>query len=287
MTPKLRIAAITDEFSPLDLVGSLVSMKEIGMTGAELRMVFGKNIMDLDEDELKRAEDLLGEASLEVVAIASPLLKCVLTGGPAIDTRFEQDMFAARHTLEDQPRLAEHAMMLAQRFKAPVVRVFSYWRTVEPDAVFGRIAESLNWLGDLGRQAGVTIGLENEHACHVGTATEAAKMLEAVQHEFVKLVWDPANAMVAGEQPYPDGYNRLPKERVAHVHAKDCHLEGHTPVWGPLGTRHVDWQGQIGGLLHDGYAGYLSLETHWSGPLGDKKMASYICGWNLRGLASA
>ena len=35
MTPKFRIAAITDEFSP-DLSVALKAMKPIGMTGAEL-----------------------------------------------------------------------------------------------------------------------------------------------------------------------------------------------------------------------------------------------------------
>ena len=38
--------------------------------------------------------------------------------------------------------------------------------------------------------------------------------------------------------------------------------------------------------IEDGYQGYLSLETHWPGPQDDKFMASYICGWNLRGLAA-
>ena len=38
MTPKFRIAAITDEFSP-DLSVALNAMKPIGMTGAELRVV--------------------------------------------------------------------------------------------------------------------------------------------------------------------------------------------------------------------------------------------------------
>ena len=61
---------------------------------------------------------------------------------------------------------------------------------------------------------------------------------------------------------------------------------GHQPVWGPLGTRRVDWKGQVGALLADGYRGYLSLETHWQGPNGNKLEGSRICGWNLRGLAA-
>lgn len=285
MEPKLPIAAITDEFSP-DLAAALEPMAEIGMTGAELRVVWGKNIMDLGEDDLCRARDLIAAKGMRVVSIASPLLKCVLPGAPPVDTRFQQDVFNSRHTFDDQPRLAEQALKLAGFFQAPIVRVFSYWRSIQPEKCFDAIARALEGLAS--QAAGVAvIGLENEHACNIGTAAEAAKMLAAVRHPNLKLVWDPANAMVGGESPFPGGYSLLPADRIAHVHAKDCRMDGHTPVWGPLGTRHVDWKGQIAALLRDGYRGYLSLETHWPGPGGDKLRASTICGWNLRGLASA
>jgi sugar phosphate isomerase/epimerase len=78
----------------------------------------------------------------------------------------------------------------------------------------------------------------------------------------------------------------LPKDRIAHVHAKDCHIENGQPVWGPLGTRHVRWKEQIHALISDGYKGAISLETHWAGPNGDKLEGSRICGWNLRGLVA-
>ena len=71
------IATITDEFSQ-DIEAAVRSMAEIGMTGAELRMVFGKNIIDLSDAELDRACEIVARQGLEVVSIASPLMKCVL-----------------------------------------------------------------------------------------------------------------------------------------------------------------------------------------------------------------
>jgi L-ribulose-5-phosphate 3-epimerase len=287
VTPKLPIAAITDEFSP-DLKSAVVLMREIGMTGAELRVVNGKNIMDLTDEELDRAIELLAENGLKTISIASPLLKCALPNAPEVDSRFQQDVFNSKHTYEDQPRLAERAVQIAKRTGANIIRVFSYWRTVDPEACFERVVYALQDLADLGESEGLTIGLENEHACHIGTGEETARVLEALPHPSLKVVWDPANALVAGERPFPDGYRSLAPDRIVHVHAKDCHMEEHTPIWGPLGTRAVDWKGQINALLEDGYEGYLSLETHWPGPNGtDKLEASRICGWNLRGLASA
>src|ERR1019366_4192209 len=133
---------------------------------------------------------------------------------------------------------------------------------------------------------GRTIGLENEHACNIATGAETARVLEAVAHPNLKVVWDPANAYVSGETPYPDGYRRLPVERIAHVHAKDCRVEGHRPMWCALGEGGIDWKGQIRALAEDGYKGWISLETHWTGPGGDKHEASVICGRNLMALAT-
>jgi L-ribulose-5-phosphate 3-epimerase len=285
MAPKIPIAAITDEFSP-DLETALTAMQEIGMTGAELRVVWGKNIMDLSDAELDRVAGLVEARGLRVISIASPLFKCVLPDSPPVDGRFQQDVFAAKYTFEDQPRLAERAFFIANRFGAKIVRVFSFWRTVQPEACFESVVRELGQLSEKAASHGLTVGLENEHACNIATGAETRRVLDRLRHPNLGVVWDPANAYVSGENPFPSGYGLLPPERIAHVHAKDCHMEGHKPIWGPLGTRSVDWKGQIASLLKDGYKGYLSLETHWAGPGGDKLQASKICGWNLKGLAS-
>src|SRR5690242_11666100 len=136
------IAAITDEFSP-DIERAVASMAEIGMTGAEVRLVFGKNIMDLTDEELDRAIAIVRGRGMEIISIASPLLKCVLPDAPEVDARFQQDMFASKHTFADQPRLTARAFEIAKRTGARIVRVFSYWRTVQPDACFDRIVVAL------------------------------------------------------------------------------------------------------------------------------------------------
>lgn len=286
MDLKLPIAAITDEFSP-DLEVAAEAMSKIGMTGAELRVLGDKNIMDLTDEELDRAKRILDGKGLQVISIASPLLKCVLPDSPEIDSRFQHDIFASKHTYEDQPRLAARAFEIAHRTGAKIIRVFSYWRTIEPLKCFDRIVAALGELAEKASKEDLIIGLENEQACNLATGAEAAAALKAVEHPNLKLVWDPANALVSGENPFPYGYRLVPANRIAHVHAKDCHMKGLKPEWGPLGTRGVDWKGQIDALLADGYRGYISLETHWAGPAGDKFQGSTICGWNLKHLVAA
>jgi sugar phosphate isomerase/epimerase len=284
MPAHFPVAAITDEFSP-DIEIAVRSMTDIGMTGAELRMVFGKNIVDLSDEELARAIDIVRGAGLEILSIASPLLKCVLPDSPAVDARFQQDMFAAVQTFADQPRLTARALEIAERTGARIIRVFSYWRTVDPQVCFDRIVEALRALAELAAPHNVIIGLENEHACNIATGAETARVLAALDHPNLKVVWDPANAVVSGEKAFPEGYGKLPVSRIQHVHAKDCTMDGHTPLWCAIGDGVVGWRGQVDALVRDGYKGWLSLETHWPGPGGNKHEASMICGRRLVELA--
>src|ERR1041385_8607382 len=176
MSSRFRTAAITDEFSP-DLETAVRSMAEAGMTGAELRMGSGKNILDLTDEELDRAIAVVRRHGHEIISIASPLLKCVLPHAPEVDARFQQDMFASKHTFADQPRLAERALEIAKRTGARIIRVFSYWRTVKPEECFTRVMEALGRLAKQAAPHGVTIGLENEHACHISTGAETGRLL--------------------------------------------------------------------------------------------------------------
>jgi len=280
-----RIAAITDEFSPQDLEAALTGMAAVGMTGAELRVVGGKNMIDLPDAEIDRVRDTVKKHGMEIMSLASPLLKCVLPDSPALDSRVQHDVFGSPHTYEDQPRLTRRAFEIAERLGARIIRVFSYWRTVEPERCYPRLAEALQALADEAAKRDMVIALENEHACNVGTGVEAGKFLATLDHPALQLLWDPANAFVLGENAFPDGYNAVPANRIVHVHAKDCHVKDHKPTWGPVGEMGIDWRGQIAALRRDGYNGWLSLETHWTGPNGDKFEASTICGRNLKQLA--
>ncbi len=274
---RFPLAAVTDEFSP-DLDVALDAMAEVGMTGAELRVVWGRNVVDLDDAEIDRARAAVERRGMRVLSIASPVLKCVLPDAPPVDPGIQQDLFASGHTFADQPALAERAFAIARRTGARIVRVFSYWRSVDPDACFERVAQALSDLAGRAAESGLIVGIENEHACNVATGAETARLLRAVDHPALQVIWDPANALVAGETPFPDGYRLLPPSRIAHVHVKDCLETEGKPVWTELGRGDVDWRGQVAALARDGYRGALSLETHWTGPNGDKLEASRICG---------
>lgn len=243
---RFHLGAATDVFAP-DVAAAASEMRRLGLHGAELRTIDGRNILDAGRDEIKRALAALHENKLEAVAIASPLLKCGL------------------EEWKTQSQHVDRVFDLANLAGAGIVRVFSGSRVAEPATAFERVVDILQELADRAGHRGLIIGIENDRACNVSTAQEMAGLLAAIDHSNLQVVWDPASAYISGEKPFPSGYQMLDAGRIALVHAKDCTLEGHKPVWEPLGDGDIDWQGQIDALADDGYNGYINLETYWTG----------------------
>jgi sugar phosphate isomerase/epimerase len=284
VTGSFRLGAITDEFST-DLAIALAAMREAGLSGVELRLVNGRNILELTDEVIETARAAVTAAGMTPVAIASPLLKCRLPDSGPLDDRLAHDVFGSAFGFDDQPRLARRAFDVAERLGARIIRVFSYWRTRTPEDTFDAVASALRDLAEQAQRRGLVIGLENEYACNVGTGRELADMLARVDHPALQAIWDPANALILGEVAYPDGYSRLPPRRIAHVHVKDCDVTDFRPTWGLVGRMSVNWSDQLRALKRDGYGGWLHLETHWTGPDGDKLEASRLCASALANLA--
>lgn len=268
----MKLAVITDEIDP-DLGRALDVMAEYGVTGAELRGIGGVNISEASDDDWARAKSLLDARGVAVAAIASPFYKCPLPGAAPAGPLGPMHSASARG-LGEQISVLERCLRAAAFFGTPLVRTFSFWKDgplspAQEEAIVDAYAEPAR----LAEAAGVTLVIENEHACCLGTGAQTARVLEEIGSPAVRAVWDPGNALMAGELPYPTGYAAI-KDFVAHVHIKDAAVPpgGGEPVWAVVGGGQIDFAGQFAALRRDGYGGWLSLETHWDG--GGTKEAS-------------
>ncbi len=281
------VAVITDEFTQ-DFEKICQTAQELEVPSLEVRTAWDKNIVDMSDEEVREIRRLTDKYDRDVCGVASPVFKCTHPEGGEIDHRFEQDAFHAAHTFEDQPRILARAVEICDMLRAPILRVFSFWRTVEPKQLHDQIVASLHEAIEAAAPVGVKIGIENEHACNLATGAEVAPVLEAVVDPNLGLVWDPANSYVAGAVAFPDDYDEVPKGRILHVHAKDGVMDASIDrmEWGDVGAGNVNWPGQLAALVRDGYDGLVSLETHWGGPEGDKFAGSVICAKSLRRLVA-
>ena len=98
----------------------------------------------------------------------------------------------------------------------------------------------------------------------------------------MRACWDPGNAMFAGENPYPEGYEAV-RPFVAHVHVKDAVTgpDGN-PKWSVVGEGAIDYGAHFDALRRDGYPGWISLETHYRPEGGTPEEGSRACLAGLR-----
>jgi len=263
-TSPFRISVINDEISQDFGHACEVAAQEFGMKWIELRSMWGKNIVSLDEKQVAEARGILEKYGLKVTDIASPLFKVDWPGAPK--SKFsEATSFGANFSLAQQDEVLERALAMAKSFQTDRVRCFDFWRLEDQAPHRAAINEKLQQAANHAGQQGITLVLENEPACNTATGAEAAKVADAVKSPHLMLNWDPGNAATLGETPFPDGYNLLPKERIGHCHCKDAVKTAKGYDWAPVGGGIIDWVGQFKALKRDGYRFAISLETHWSG----------------------
>ena len=260
-----RISVINDEISQDFGHVCEIASREFGMHWIELRSMWKKNIVNLDEKEVAEARRILDKYELKVTDIASPLFKVDWPGAPKSKYREDGGQFRANFNLSEQDEVLDRAIAMAKSFATDRVRCFDFWRLDDQAPYRAAIHDKLRQAAEKVGQQGLTLVLENESACNTATGAEAAQLLAAVKSPNFMLNWDPGNAAAIGETPYPDGYNLLPKDRIGHCHCKDVVRHGTKSDWAPMGGGIIDWAGQFKALKRDGYHFAVSLETHWSG----------------------
>jgi sugar phosphate isomerase/epimerase len=259
-----RVAVINDEISQDFGHVCEVAARDFGMRWIELRSMWKKNIVSLDEKEVAEARRIIEKNQLKVTDIASPLFKVDWPGAPK--SKFsEAKSFSAAFDWKQQDEVLERAIAMAKAFDTDRVRCFDFWRLEDQSSYRAAMNDKLREAAEKCGKSGLILVLENEPACNTATGAESAKVLTAVQAPAFMLNWDPGNAAASGEIPYPDGYKLLPKDRIGHCHCKDVVKKGKKYDWAPMGGGLIDWAGQFRALKQDGYRFAVSLETHWNG----------------------
>lgn len=255
----MRLSVITDEIS-MDFEHALDVMLEYGVMAAELRCLWNTNIADLDDAGLARAKAALDGRGMIVSCISSPLLKCNLP-------RFEAETIGHAHGarnrgIEEQRVLFTKCVEIARYFGTNLIRVFSFWKAGElTREIEFEIVSILKEFAAMTESEGVILALENEYACFAGSGVDTARILRTVNSPSLKAIWDPGNAVCAGEVAFPDGYEAI-KDQVVHVHVKDVLSGGAEPQFVCIGKGEIGFQDQLKALRKDGYSGFISLETH-------------------------
>jgi sugar phosphate isomerase/epimerase len=124
----IRPAVITDEITQ-DFERALDVMLQYGVKSAELRGLWGRNVLDLDKAELHRAKEALERRGMTVCSIASPFMKCKLR--PDGEASAGPLHLAVERGLDEQMTVLDRAIELCRYFGTDLVRGFAFWNQDE------------------------------------------------------------------------------------------------------------------------------------------------------------
>jgi len=245
------LGVITDEISR-DIQKAMDVAQDLELECVEVRQGWGKNIEDFADSELRKVRKMAKSAGLEVVCISSPLFKCNIDNNKQVTDHF---------------RFLPRVIEITKFFDAELVRGFAFWIKEDREQYWETIIDRINEAVDLCESEGVIFALENEHSTFTGTGKEASELAKEIDSRNLRLLWDPGNAFVAGEKPYPDGH-LLVRDRMVHMHLKDVAVNPETEKreFVAVGRGKIDYEGQFRSLAEDGYSGCISIETHYRLP---------------------
>ena len=224
-----------------------MAVKCDGVQALELRSVWNKGIFELTEEDVCRLERELKAEGMQVSAIATPFYKCAAFDESAIATH--------------QAGLRRAAEM-AKRLGTNILRGFCFFReeAVTEDYIAHRLLE----IEPLLAETGCILALESDPTVNACNGAELAAVIKKVNSPHIRAVWDPGNDLFApvAEEPYPQGYAVI-RPYIAHVHLKDAvrTKEGAQAV--RFFTGEAALKECLQALADSGYAGYVSVETHY------------------------
>lgn len=238
-----KISGFSDEIAE-DTDTQFRVLQKLGISYFEPRGIDGKNIADLECEELTALKEKMNACGIRASSIGSPIGKVWL----------EEDF---EPHFEQFKRVVEIAKALGTEY----IRLFSFyheggetWTGPERDAVMGRLGRMIRYAAE----QGVILLHENEKDIYGDTAERCADLMETLGCEHFRAVFDPANFVQCG-QDTEKAYALL-RSHIAYVHIKDAFLADGRVVPAGHGDGNVEYV--LRSLLEDGYDGFLSIEPH-------------------------
>ena len=166
-----------------------------------------------------------------------------------------------------------HAELAAQ-LGAPLIRVFP--DKIQPgtnrEETRDFIAESLHHIAQR-MPAGIQVGLET-HGDFARTET-ATEIVRLADHRQVKLIWDVANSLAAGDSIRHAA--RVVEPYLAHIHLRDARPTTGSEHWLPVlaGRGSVSFAETLAVLETLNYDGYVSFEweKYWHPEIEEPEVA--------------
>src|SRR5215203_1254803 len=225
----------------------IAAAKRCGYGGIELRALEGSldllSRAEFAASELARTKDYFDQEGIEICCVDT---SCTFHSPDASERAKQVDVALA------------HAE-LAGKLRAPLIRVFpdKIEAGAQRDETRDWIAECLHAIAER-MPHDVDVGLETHG--DFARAGAAAEIVKLADHPRVKLIWDVANSVAAGDTIEQAG--RVVESYLAHIHLRDAKPVAGSEHWLPVLAGHgrVSFARALAAIRELNYDGYISFE---------------------------
>jgi sugar phosphate isomerase/epimerase len=244
MDDQFVVSGFADEIGP-SLEEQLSVLDELGIDHLDLRRVDGTNVLDFTGAEVERVRETLDAHGVGVTSIGSPIGKIDITDD--FEPHFER---------------FERAIEMADAFDTEYIRLFSYYIPdgEDPAAYRDEVLRRMERKVERAEAAGVTLLHENEKDIYGDTPARCRDLLTTIDSPNFRAIFDPANFLEIGADPYPEGLLDL-IEYVEQLHIKDA-IQGERGAMRPAGEGDGAIAATLAAFERRGFRGPASLEPH-------------------------
>lgn len=237
------LSAFADEIDPM-LTTQMDVLDQHGIKYIEMRGVNGKSLVQYTLEEVKEFKKQLDARGFKISAIGSPIGKIRITED------FESHLELFRHTVE-----------IAKILETQYIRMFSFFipEGENHEVYRAEVMNRWNQFIKAAQGTGLILLHENEKGIYGDTAERCLDLLETMNCNCMKAIFDPANFVQCCVKTYPEAFELL-KEHIVYMHIKDALYEDHSVVPSGYGDGRV--KDILAELKKRGFEGFLSLEPH-------------------------
>ena len=261
-----KLGVITDGISR-EFEHALSVMNETGLEYAELQYLWEKEVGDLNDAEIAKAQSLLKVHEMKVSCISRHNFAGMLVGDTEVgDGNYNRHMDSLQRCIDMALELGTNVVRIMS-FRREMILFGSsgadYW--VTSTGAWDKLLKLLESPVKLAEEKNINLVLETGNNAMVPSAWLGKKLIDDVGSDRLRILWDPANSLYANEPTYPDGWEALKDGYIGHFHIKDAKVN--------MPHAHVEFcemgKGDMAPYLEplanemklNNYNGYISLES--------------------------
>ena len=261
-----KLGVITDGISR-EFEHALSVMNETGLEYAELQYLWEKEVGDLNDAEIAKAQSLLKAHEMKVSCISRHNFAGMLVGDTEVgDGNYNRHMDGLQRCIDMALELGTNVVRIMS-FRREMILFGSsgadYW--VTSTGAWDKLLKLLESPVKLAEEKNINLVLETGNNAMVPSAWLGKKLIDDIGSDRLRILWDPANSLYANEPTYPDGWEALKDGYIGHFHIKDAKVN--------MPHAHVEFcemgKGDMAPYLDplanamklNNYNGYISLES--------------------------